>query len=66
MDRRAQAATPGQAAAADEVAVTVLRSAGLTPTGPRRAVYRLLLEQERPISAADVYHMLRGQARNPD
>jgi Fe2+ or Zn2+ uptake regulation protein len=66
MDRHARAATPGRAAAdGDELAVAVLRPAGLTATGPRRAVYRVLVGQERPVSAAEGYQLLRGRARSP-
>ncbi len=65
MERHAQAATPDGAAADDLLAVTVLRSAGLTPTGPRRAVYRVLVGQERPVSAAEVYQLLLGAGPQP-
>jgi Fe2+ or Zn2+ uptake regulation protein len=45
--------------------VTVLRSAGLSPTGPRRAVYRVLVGRERPVSAAEIYRLLGGAGRQP-
>jgi len=49
----------------DVLAVTVLRAAGLTPTAPRRAVYRALAGQERAVSATDLYHLLCSDGMRP-
>jgi Fe2+ or Zn2+ uptake regulation protein len=65
MERHAQVAAPCRAADDDLSALTVLRSAGLTPTGPRRAVYQVLVGQERPVGAAEIYQLLRGAGPQP-
>ena len=46
--------------AGDEDAVAASRAAGLAVTAPRRAVYGVLAGWERPVSAADVYDLLRA------
>jgi Fur family ferric uptake transcriptional regulator len=40
--------------------VRMLRQAGLTATGQRRAVYAALAAQERPASASAIHHLLNG------
>jgi Fe2+ or Zn2+ uptake regulation protein len=50
----------GQAHAESDATAQVLRAAGLTITAPRRAVYRLLLGRERPVSAGEVFDLLRA------
>jgi Fur family ferric uptake transcriptional regulator len=50
----------GATAAGGDVAARVLRGAGLTVTAPRRAVYRVLAGQDRPLSAAEVFDLLRA------
>jgi Fur family ferric uptake transcriptional regulator len=49
----------GDAAADDDPSVRALRAAGLAVTAPRRAVYQALAGRERPVSAADIYDLLR-------
>jgi Fur family ferric uptake transcriptional regulator len=39
----------------------VLRSAGLTVTGPRREVYQALAGHARPLSAGEVFDLLRAR-----
>ncbi len=43
----------------DDPGVQALRAAGLAVTAPRLAVYRALIGRERPVSAADIYDLLR-------
>jgi Fur family ferric uptake transcriptional regulator len=44
----------------DEPGVRALRAAGLAVTAPRLAVHRVLVGRERPVSAAEVYDLLRA------
>jgi Fe2+ or Zn2+ uptake regulation protein len=51
----------GGVAPEGDVAARVLRGAGLAVTGPRRAVYLALVGQERPLSAGEVFDLLRAR-----
>jgi Fur family transcriptional regulator, ferric uptake regulator len=50
----------GGAATGDDLSVRALRAAGLAVTAPRRAVYQVLAGRERPVSAAEIYDLLRA------
>jgi Fur family transcriptional regulator, ferric uptake regulator len=43
-----------------DLTARVLRGAGLAVTGPRRAVYQALVGQDRPLSAGEVFDLLRA------
>lgn len=57
--RRSATARRG-AVTADDGAARALRAAGLAVTAPRRAVYQVLAGRERPLSAGDVFDVLRA------
>jgi Fur family ferric uptake transcriptional regulator len=44
----------------DDPTARALRRAGLAVTGPRRAVYLALVGQDRPLSAGEVFDLLRA------
>jgi Fur family ferric uptake transcriptional regulator len=44
-----------------DLAARVLRGAGLAVTGPRRTVYLALVGQDRPLSAGEVFDLLRAR-----
>ncbi|GAA5179401.1 Fur family transcriptional regulator [Rugosimonospora acidiphila] len=50
----------GQAHVDGDATARVLRAAGLTITVPRRAVFQLLVGRERPVSAGEVFDLLRA------
>jgi Fur family ferric uptake transcriptional regulator len=44
----------------EDATARVLRGAGLAVTGPRRAVYLALVGRDRPLSAGEVFDLLRA------
>jgi Fur family ferric uptake transcriptional regulator len=51
----------GEAAGDTDPVGRALRGAGLTVTAPRRAVFRALAGQDRPLSAGEVFDLLRAR-----
>jgi Fur family ferric uptake transcriptional regulator len=51
----------GDAVPEDDPAVRALRAAGLAVTAPRREVYRVLAGRDRPLSAGEVFDLLRAR-----